>query len=72
MFCIGDRLLVRGPLLHALFDMQDSRVSGPFELGYVMGHAKLLGAVRIRQIRVATNSCAISQLRQVHEQPHLT
>jgi len=54
---------MRGPLLHALFGMQDSTASGPFDVGYVIGQARMLGAARIRQVRVATNSCHVSQLR---------
>ena len=54
---------LRGPLLHAMFGMQDSRVTGDFDLGYVMSQARLIGAARIRQIRVATNSCSVSQFR---------
>ena len=56
---------LRGPLLHALFGMQDSRVTGPFDVGYVMSQARLVGAARIRQIRVATNSCYTTQMRHL-------
>ena len=36
---------------------------GPFDQGWVNDQARMVGAARIRQIRAATNSCAVSLLR---------
>lgn len=54
---------LRGPLLEALFGDQASRVTGEFDEGWVNLQARLVGSARIRQIRVATNSCRVSLLR---------
>lgn len=51
---------MRGPMLEAIFGEQSSRASGPFEVGWVSMQSKLVGAVRVRQIRAATNSCHVS------------
>ena len=56
-------MFMRGPLLDALFGAQISLATGPFEVGYVMSSTRLVGAARIRQVRVATSSCRVSQLR---------
>ena len=54
---------LRGPMLSALFGEQVSRVSGDFDAGWVNAQSKLVGAVRLRQVRVATNSCSVTLLR---------
>ena len=56
---------LRGPLINAIFGDQESTASGPFDVGYVMTDARMLGAARIRQIRVATNSCTVSQFQNL-------
>lgn len=57
------RQFMRGPLLDGLFGDQISRAWGPFDQGWVNDQARMVGAARIRQIRAATNSCAVSLLR---------
>lgn len=55
---------LRGPFLDSLFADQtigvNSFATGPFDPGWFNSQARLVGAARIRQVRVATNSCATS------------
>ena len=53
---------LRGPFLDGLFAEQDSRATGSFDVGWINSQARLVGAPRIRQIRVATNSCTTDLL----------
>jgi hypothetical protein len=55
---------LRGPLLEALFGEQTSTATGPFDRGWVNGQTRQIGAARLRQVRVATNSCRVTSLRQ--------
>ena len=50
---------LRGPMIDALFGDQTSTATGDFDLGWFNSQSRLVGAARIRQVRVATNSCAI-------------
>ena len=58
---------LRGPFLAALFDEQLSYATDtplePRESDGIDSQSRLLGAVRIRQVRVATNSCAMGSRR---------
>ena len=59
----GVRQFLRGPFLDGLFGDQESKFVGTFDPGYVNSQARLIGAARLTQIRVATNSCTVSLLR---------
>lgn len=61
----GTTQFIRGPLLDALYGGQASGAVGPFEAAWINSQAQLLGAPRMRQIRVATNSCEVSQMASV-------
>ena len=56
---------LRGPLINAIFGDQESTASGPFDVGYIMTDARMLGAARNTSIRVATNSCTVSQFQNL-------
>jgi len=53
---------LQGPFLDGLFGEQVSRATGSFDVGWVNTQSRLVGAPRLRQIRVATNSCRIDLL----------
>ena len=57
------RQFMRGPFLDGLFGEQISGASGRFDVGWVNEQARMVGAVRIQQIRAATNSCQVYMLR---------
>lgn len=56
---------LRGPLLDALFGAQTSYATGPFDPGWVNSQARLVGAARIRQVRVSTDTCATTLLSRL-------